>query len=99
MTTWLIPLRGSTEVIDLDPPAGDLAVTGDKPATSFESQACEQHLAPTKHVSPSGSSYRSYGGTIAGIQKRLRTSALAEAPRPKKVGRAVTELGLPAQKH
>ena len=99
MTTWLIPLRGSTEVIDLDPPAGGLAVTDDKPVTSSESRASEQQLALTKHVNPSGSSYRSYGGTIAGIQKRLRTSALAEAPRPKKVGRAVTELGLPAQKH
>ena len=98
MTTWLIPLRGSTEVIDLDPPAGDLAVTGDEPATSFESQACEQHLAPTKRVSPSGSSYRSYGGTSASIQKRLRTPALDDAPRPKKGGPAIAELGLPAQK-
>ena len=98
MTTWLIPLRGSTEVIDLDPPAGDLAATGDEPATSFELQACEQQLAPAKRVSPSGTSYRSYGGTFASIQKRLRTPALDDAPGPKKGDPAIAELVLSAQK-
>jgi hypothetical protein len=88
MTTWLTPLRGSTEVIDLDPPAGDLAVSGDEPATCGKSQACEQQLAPAKPVSQSGTTYRSYGGTSAAIRKRLRTPASDEAHVTKKGGLA-----------
>jgi hypothetical protein len=98
MTTWLIPLRGSTEVIDLDPPAGDLAVSGDEPATCGKSQACEQQLAPAKPVSQSGTTYRSYGGTSAAIRKRLRTPALDEAHGSKKGGLAMSELELAARK-
>ena len=96
MTTWLTPLRGSTEVIDLDPPVGGLAVTDDKPVTSSEPRPREQQPALTKHVNPPGSTYRSYGGTIASMQKRLRTSTLAESPRPKKAGRALNEPEPPA---
>ena len=99
MTAWLISLRGSTEVIDLDPPVDGLAVTDDKPAASSEPRPREQQPALTKHVNPPGSTYRSYGGTAASMQKRLRTSTLAEAPRPKNAGRAVNELGVPAQTH
>ena len=81
MSAWPIPLRGSTEVIDLDPPAGDPAEADGEPTTSTETRASEKQLALTKRASPAGISCRSYGGTIASIQKRLRTSALEEMPR------------------
>ena len=87
MATWLIPLRGSTEVIDLDAPSVYVVATVDKPMITLELQASKQQPALTKHVNPPGSSYRSYGGTIASMQKRLRSPALAETPLPKKVCR------------
>ena len=100
MATWPIPLRGSTEVLDLDPPSGDLEVADVKPMSKAtpEPQPKAQQPAPTKHTSSPGITYRSYGGTVAWMQKRLRTelnSGAAESPRPKKSGRAVDEPGPP----
>ena len=96
MTTWLISLRGSTEVMDLDPPGDGLAATDDKPTASSEPRLKAQQPAPTKHPNPPGSTYRSFGGTAAWMQKRLKNSTLAESPRPKKAGRAVNEPEPPA---
>jgi hypothetical protein len=96
MATWPISLRGSTVVIDLDPPSGDLAVSRDEPATGGKPQACEQQLAPAKPVSQSGTTYRSYGGTPAAIRKRLRTPASDEVQGTKKGGLARSQLEIAA---
>ena len=82
--------------MDLDPPADNRAATDVKPTASSEPRPKAQQPTPTKQVNPHGSTYRSFGGTAAWMQKRVRTSTLAESPRPKKAGRAVNEPEPPA---
>ena len=81
MSVWPIPLRGSVKVMDLDPPAGDPADVDGEPTTNTKTRVGEKQVVLTKRTSPEGISCRSYGGTIASIQKRLRTSAWKEMPR------------------
>ena len=81
MSVWPIPLRGSAKVIDLDPPIGDPAEADGAPTTNTETRAGEKQVVLTKRASSDGITCRSYGGTIASIQKRLRTAAVKEMPR------------------
>ena len=86
MATWPIPLRRSTEVLDLDPASGDQEVANLDPKVAVNITTWllpkPPVPAPTKSTSPPGMTYRSYGGSKAWTEKRTRTSPISGKDRP-----------------